>query len=215
MLLTPRAPFHDLAFRSYGLLMIDPPWPTEMRSAKGEAKSSVSHYGSMSFSAIAALPVADLMARDCLVFLWCTWPHLLHGGDPKRHYRDHDAARSHVGACIQAWGLRYVTGGCWLKRTSTGKPAFGPGYRVRSATEPFLICVKGAPWNSRRERNVIEGLAREHSRKPEEAYAWCERWAGEVRRVELFSRTNRPGWDTWGYERGKFDPVVHAEKRAA
>ncbi|NWG72780.1 MAG: DNA methyltransferase, partial [Parvularculaceae bacterium] len=41
-----------------------------------------------------------------------------------------------------------------------------------------------------------------------EAFAWCERWAGEVRRVELFSRQTRPGWDSWGFEAGKFDPVV-------
>lgn len=51
---------------------------------------------------------------------------------------------------------------------------------------------------------------REHSRKPEEAYTWCEQYLpGALRRVELFSRTSRPGWDTWGLEAGKFDPVVH------
>jgi N6-adenosine-specific RNA methylase IME4 len=27
-------------------------------------------------------------------------------------------------------------------------------------------------------------------------------------RVELFSRQSRPGWDTWGLEAGKLDPVV-------
>lgn len=207
-LLRPRAPFQQLAFGAYGLAMIDPPWPTEMRSEKGEEKSSVRHYGSMSFEAIAALPVADLLARDALVFLWCTWPLLLHGGDPKRHYRDHDAARSRVGECLKSWGLRYASGGVWLKRTASGKPAFGTGYRVRSSTEPFLIAIKGEPKNSRAERNIIEGLARQHSRKPEEAFAWCERWAGEVRRVELFSRQTRPGWDSFGFEAGKFDPVV-------
>ena len=202
-------PFGGLKPFSYDFLMVDPPWPTKMRSEKGEAKSFVRHYGAMSFEAIAELPVANLMARDCIVFLWCTFPHLLYGGDPERHYCDADAARSRVGECIRAWGLRYVTGGGWEKLTVTGKQRMGPGYRVRSVMEPFLLCVTGSPQNSKRERNLIKGLAREHSRKPEEAYAWAERYMPHARRAELFSRQSRPRWDTWGLEAGKFDPVVH------
>lgn len=29
-----------------------------------------------------------------------------------------------------------------------------------------------------------------------------------ARRLELFSRASRPGWDAWGLETGKFDPVT-------
>lgn len=207
-LLWARPPFEQLRASAYDLIMIDPPWLTKMRSPKGEAKSFSRHYGGMTFDAIAALPVGDLMARDCVVFLWCTWPHVLYGGDPERHYRDADASRSRVGECIKAWGLRYVTGGGWLKRTKNGKTAFGTGYRMRSSMEPFLLAIRGSPVNSRSERNIIEGLARQHSRKPEEAFAWCERYMPQARRLELFSRQTRAGWDTWGHEAGKFDPVV-------
>lgn len=192
----------------YDLAMVDPPWPTQMRSEKGEAKSSASHYGSMSIEEIKALPVGQLLKRDAFVFLWATWPLLLWGGEPKRHFADADASYSPPGACLKAWGLRYVSGGPWLKRTKNGKVAFGTGYRFRSATEPFLLGVNGAPKNSRSERNFIEGLAREHSRKPEEAYAFCERFVPGGTFCEIFSRTSRPGWDTWGLEAGKFDPVV-------
>jgi len=189
--------------------MVDPPWPTEMRSAKGEGKSFARHYGAMTFDAIAALPIGQLLKRDAVVFLWCTWPLLLDGGDAKRHFRDHNAGRSRVGECLQRWGLRYVTGGAWHKQTITGKTAFGTGYAVRSACEPFLIAKLGCPRHSRSERNLIAGLAREHSRKPDEAFAWCERYMGpHARLVELFSRENRPYWDSWGFETGKFDPVV-------
>lgn len=202
------APFEQLEEHAYGLIMADPPWHTRMRSERGEGKSFTKHYGAMSMDAIAQLPVPRLAASHCLLFLWCTWPLLLYGGDPTRHYRDADAARSPIGAVLKAWGFRYASGGGWTKRTKNGALAFGTGYRVRSTMEPFLIGVKGEPKNSRSMRNLIEGLAREHSRKPEEAFAWCERWAPGVRRVELFSRATRPDWDTWGYERGKFDPVV-------
>jgi N6-adenosine-specific RNA methylase IME4 len=207
-LLYARPPFDQLKAGAHELIMIDPPWLTKMRSAKGEGKSYARHYGGMTFEAIAALPVGDLMARNCMVFLWCTWPHVLYGGDPERHYRDADASRSRVGECIKAWGLRYVTGGGWLKLTKTGKRAFGTGYRARSSMEPFLLCIRGSPVNSRRERNIIEGLARQHSRKPDEAFAWCERYMPGARRLELFSRESRPGWDAWGYQAGHFDPVV-------
>lgn len=203
-----RPPFGQLKMFGYDLIMADPPWLTKMRSEKGEAKSSMAHYGSMSFADIAALPVGDLMSRDCVLFLWCTWPLMLYGGDPERHYTDANASWSPVGDVMVSWGCRYVSAGAWHKKTRHGKTSFGTGYRMRSACEPFLLGITGKPTTSRSERNLIEGLAREHSRKPEEAYAWCERYMPGARKLELFSRTSRPGWDTWGYEAGKFDPVV-------
>lgn len=208
-----RWPFAPLQPFSYDLIMIDPPWPTEMRSPKGEAKSSVSKYGAMSWADIAALPIGQLAAPDAVVWLWCTWPLMFYGGDPKKHFRDHDASNTPVGRVIKAWGPRYVTGGAWFKRTVTGKASFGTGYVLRSSCEPFLIAKFGKPFTTRKERNAFDGLAREHSRKPDEAFALCERWMPGARRVEIFSRQSRPGWDTWGYEAGKFDPVVHEHAR--
>lgn len=201
-------PFGRLKQFSYDFAMIDPPWPTKMRSEKGEAKSHARYYGSMSFRDIYALPAGQLLAPNSFVFLWCTWPLLLYGGDPERHYINSDASYSPQGRCLKEWGLRYVTGGAWFKRTVHGKPAFGPGYRARSSCEPWILGITGSPKNSKSARNSIEGHAREHSRKPEEAYRWAELYMPGARRLELFSRTSRPGWDTWGYEAGKFDPTV-------
>jgi len=208
-------PFGTLKQFSYDFIMVDPPWPTQMRSEKGEWKSHARYYGSMTWPAIEALPLGQLAAPNCMVFVWCTWPLLLHSGDPKRHFIDADASVSKVGRCVKAWGLRYVSGGSWFKRTVTGKPAFGPGYRVRSTCEPFLLAINGNPKHSKSHRNAIEGLRRAHSQKPEEAYAWAETYMPHARRAELFSRTPRPGWDTWGYEAGKFEPVITLQARAA
>jgi N6-adenosine-specific RNA methylase IME4 len=214
-LLSPRAPFQVLAFGAYDLADIDPPWPNQNRSPKGETKSSVAQYGRMSWEEIYGLPVADLLARNALVRLWATWPLLLHGGDVKRHYKGHDASISKIGACFKHWGLRYVTGGAWRKLTVHGKVAFPNGYRVRPSCEPFLLAVKGSPKTANNLRNIFDGLAREHSRKPDEGVEWLERLKPDAqRKVELFSRQNRPGWDSWGYEKGKFDPVVHFAEAA-
>lgn len=203
-------PFGAMRPFSYDLLMVDPPWPVKMRSARGETKSAAAKYGLMSIADIAALPIGQLGKRNSVILLWANGPLLLDGGDPDRHYRFADAAHSPAGQVIKTWGYRYVGIGAWFKRTSRGKPAFGTGYRLRSAMEPWLIGIMGNPATSRSARNAFEGLRREHSRKPEEAYAWCESYlpAG-ARFAELFARASRPGWDSWGHEAGKFDPVVH------
>jgi N6-adenosine-specific RNA methylase IME4 len=198
-----RWPFGSLRPFSYELIMADPAWRERMRSKKGELKSPERHYRTMTIAEIKAMPVNHLAAPDCVLFLWGVWPLMLHGGDPEHHFAGADASRSPIGEVMHAWGFRYVTGGAWHKKTRHGKTAFGPGYRARSSCEPFLLGIRGRPVNSRSERNLIEGLARAHSQKPEEAYAWCERYLPGARRAELFSRTARPGWDTWGDEAGK------------
>lgn len=203
-------PFDGLQRFGYEVIDIDPPWPTTMRSPKGEEKSSVRYYGAMPFAQIAALPVGELASKHCLIRLWCTWPLLLDGGDPRRHYAGADASRSHVGACLKAWGARYVTGGAWFKRTKTGKPVFSTGYVFRSACEPFLIGKIGAPVTTRSVRNMIDDLAREHSRKPELGYTALEQLMPDARRVTLFAPPHpREGWDVWGFAHGVYQPVIH------
>lgn len=180
-------PFGTLMPLSYGLIMADPPWTFATYSPKGHGKSAQKHYGCLSLADINALPVSQLAAPDCMLMLWATSPML-------------DVAFT----TMAAWGFRYVSQGQWIKRTTGGKLAFGTGYRMRSSSEPFLLGTIGNPKNSRSHRNVIDGLRREHSRKPEEAYAWAETYLPNARRAELFLRTPRPGWDGWGNETEKF-----------
>lgn len=185
-------PFGDLTPLSYGLIMADPPWSFDNFSAKGEAKNAKAQYACMGVEAIKALPVSQLAAPDCLLWLWATNPMLREGI-----------------ATLEAWGFTFKTAGHWVKRTSGGKLAFGTGYILRSAGEPFLIGTIGQPKTSRSVRSVVEGLAREHSRKPEESYIEAERLAiGTTKRLDLFSRQKRPGWDNWGNEAEKFETAA-------
>lgn len=172
----------------FDLIMADPPWRFQTRSAKGvTVKGAGGQYQTMTLAEIQGLPVADLAARDCVVWLWATNPML-----------------PEAISVLQAWGFAYKTAGHWSKKTVNGKQAFGTGYILRCAGEPFLIGTKGSPKCARNVRSVIEGPVREHSRKPEEAFAAAEALIPEARRIELFSRTDRPGWTTWGNEAGKF-----------
>lgn len=163
-------PFGQLTPMKYGAILVDPPWQYKMRSAKGQAKSPEAHYGTMSLDELKALPVNQLAAPSCLMFMWSTWPHLPQAME-----------------LLSAWGFAYSTGGAWVKRTPSGKPTFGTGYVLRSATEPFLVGRISTPdIGSRSERNLIEaeedltatlidGLRREHSRKPIEMRQMIER----------------------------------------
>jgi len=75
---------------------------------------------------------------------------------------------------------------------------------LRSAAEPFLLGTIGHPeYRSRSVRNLIVAPVREHSRKPDAMYEMIEALV-EGPYCELFSRTTRPGWDSWGNEVGKF-----------
>ncbi len=182
----PRAwPFGDLVPGAYDLIMADPPWRFELRSAAGEEKSPQAHYATMSLDEIARLPVADLAAPDCMLWLWGTAPML----------RDqYDIAA--------AWGFTPKSSGVWVKTTRNGKIGFGTGYILRNAHEPFIIATRGAPVTTRTVRSVVMGELREHSRKPDAAYRAAEQLMPHARRASLFERPIRPGWDGWGHEYG-------------
>lgn len=179
--------FADLTPLKYGLIMADPPWRFHNWSQAGEEKNAVSKYECMTLEDIKALPVHMLAAPDCLLWLWCTNPMLDVGFD-----------------VLKAWGFQFKTAGHWVKRTTSGKLHFGTGYILRSAGEPFLIGTIGKPACARNVRSVVDAQVREHSRKPDEAFAAAESLVPNVHRCELFSRQARPGWDVWGNQADMF-----------
>lgn len=181
-------PFGDLLPLRYRVILADPPWNYEMYSEKGTRKSPHAHYPCMTYGQLGALPVNHLAADSCVLAMWTTFPHLQMALD-----------------LFRAWGFTYKTGGAWAKRQKQGDGwAFGTGYHLRSAAELFLIGTIGRPAiNSRRERNLIIAPVREHSRKPDAMHAKLQAlYEGPY--CELFAREQRPGWDVWGNETGKF-----------
>jgi N6-adenosine-specific RNA methylase IME4 len=181
-------PFGNLQPASFSVIVADPPWRFATYSEKGRGKSADRHYRCMTLDGIKALPVARLAASDCALFLWATAPML-----------------PEALAVMAAWGFTYKSNLVWGKTTRFGKISFGTGYRIRNSHEHILIGTIGNPKNSRGERSLLMAQVREHSRKPDEFYEMVERWQPGARRLELFSRQSRPGWQHWGNETGKFD----------
>jgi N6-adenosine-specific RNA methylase IME4 len=177
--------------KKYGAIYADPPWSFKTYSAKGEDRSAKNHYGVMSLRQIMDMPVADLAAPDCALFLWVTMPQLIEGIN-----------------VMQAWGFRYKT--CafsWMKTNQKSEGLFtGMGYWTRSNAELCLLGTRGSPKRINKDvKQAILAPRREHSRKPDEVYERIERLV-KGPYLEIFSRTQRPGWDVWGNEVGKFQP---------
>ena len=74
--------------------------------------------------------------------------------------------------------FEFKTAGQWSKKTKHNKQAFGTGYILRCAGEPFLIGTRGKIKTTRSTRSVIEGPIREHSRKPDEVFTAAETQSG-------------------------------------
>ena len=51
----------------------------------------------------------------------------------------------------------------------------------------------------RTQVNLFSSRKREHSRKPDQLYEIIEQ-CSPGKRLELFARRKRPGWDVWGNE---------------
>jgi N6-adenosine-specific RNA methylase IME4 len=165
--------------RKYPVTLADPAWPYEVYDEEsGSARAAANHYPTMQLADICRLPVAELATPDAVLFLWATVPCLEQAFE-----------------VIRAWGFKYVSNFVWTK------DKIGLGHWVRNQHELLLIARRGnfpAPRECDRPPSVINAPRREHSRKPDEAYALIERMYPELPKIELFARYARPGWDAWG-----------------
>jgi N6-adenosine-specific RNA methylase IME4 len=69
----------------------------------------------------------------------------------------------------RAWGFKPISEIVWLKRYPSGKARIGTGYPVRTMHEPILVCTVGNP-RHHPFPSTFDGVARGHSRKPDEFY---------------------------------------------
>ena len=182
--------FDDLTMFGYDLIMADPAWEVETYSDAGHAKAPQAQYDCMPLSEIQALPVGHLASSNCLLWMWCIAPMIPQAIET-----------------VNKWGFKYSTMGSWVKTTARGKLCFGTGWRLRGCAEFFIIATVGNPKTTKGTRNALVSERREHSRKPESAYRAAEKLMPGARRVDLFSRETRAGWDNWGKERQKFNGI--------
>jgi N6-adenosine-specific RNA methylase IME4 len=180
--------FAELPPLSFDLIAADPPWRFRTWGEHNQTKSASRHYDLMTTDDIKELPVGGLAQRDCLLMLWATGAMLPQALD-----------------VMAAWGFKYKSLMSWRKMTPAGKVRMGTGYWTRSMHEPILLGTLGNPTKVSGFPSIFDGIAREHSRKPDEFFDLVEKHTTGLRRLELFSRESRPNWTAWGNETGKLD----------
>lgn len=168
----------------YSTIVADPPWHYPVTGSgdsqrgvnpkgQGPRKAALPYTG-MSLDSIKALPVADLAAPDARLFMWVTNRYLRHAWD-----------------VVEAWGFqpqdRVLV---WCKAPRATTPV---------TTEFVLLAKRGKPprmpWHSTTWFQWPHQRA--HSVKPAAFMDLVEDWC-EAPFLELFCRTPRFGWDSWG-----------------
>ena len=171
----------------YNVILADPPWKYQFWSpAQKGTRRAENHYEVMELQDICNLPINDMTADNCVLFMWATWPLL---------YESQEV--------IKAWGFEYKTlAWVWVKAKRSGFGFFtGMGFYTRANTEPCLLAVKGSmPVAVHDIQALIYSSIREHSRKPDEQYHKIESLYPDCNYLELFARQERPGWDVFGNE---------------
>ena len=165
----------------FEVAVVDPPWPIEhhQRSVRPN-QPGLPPYPTMSVEEIAALEV-PVQNGHC--WLWTTNGFL------------RDAFE-----VLEAWGFEYRSTFVWHKNTGF-QTLSGPQYRA----EFILHGVKGdaPPFADRKQFfTVFDGKNEGHSIKPGVFYDLLDRVHGDCRKVDVFARSQRDGWATWGNEAG-------------
>lgn len=180
----------------FGCILADPPWA--FRTFGGETmtphRSAADHYQTVTTADLGLLPVAASAAKDCALFMWVVDSHL-----------------AEALTLASAWGFEFKT--CafvWVKSKRGGWAVPGFGYWTRKQTEQCWLFTRGSPKRlGKGVEQIIHCPRGAHSAKPDLQYERIEALVGGPR-LELFARSERPGWTAWGDEVGARDGRLFA-----
>lgn len=164
----------------YRVLVLDPPWKYGNRVEDATHRGR-NQYPDMSLEEIAALPVPALAEEDAVLWLWTT-----------------NVFIEEALALVRGWGFEKKTILTW------DKVNLGLGDYLRNVTEHCILATKGRPLLTlTNQTTLIREKRREHSRKPEAFYSLVESLCPGSK-LEMFARTPRGNWASWGAETEKF-----------
>lgn len=190
----------------FACILADPPWafktrdnaPDALPTSKKPRRHGDRHYMTTQTEDLMRIPVGDVAAKDCALFMWVVDSHF-----------------TQAMALGEAWGFKFNT--CafvWVKSKLGGWPHVGMGFWTRKQTEQCWLFTRGSPRRlSKGVEQIIWCPRGAHSAKPDQQYDAIERLVGGPR-LELFARSARPGWSAWGNEVGVRDGRLFAERAA-
>jgi N6-adenosine-specific RNA methylase IME4 len=159
------------------IVYADPPWSYGNVMPDGTSEPR-DHYPVMDLKAICAIPVREWVADDAVLFLWVTAPIL------EESFQ-----------VVRAWGFEYKASFVWDKI----KHNMGHYNSVRH--EILLICTRGSCQPDKQQLfDSVQSIERgKHSQKPIEFYDIIETLYTHGRKLEMFARAARDGWDVYGH----------------
>lgn len=168
---------------AYDVIVIDPPWDMQKIERDVRPNQVAFDYPTMTEEELMEFGVSSIAADDSHLFCWTTHKFLP------------SALR-----LIEAWGFRYVMTMVWHKPGGF-QPIGLPQYNCEFA----VYARKGSPRfiDTKSFFACFEAPRREHSRKPDEFYDVVRR-VTDGRRIDVFSRETREGFDQFGNEATKF-----------
>lgn len=166
----------------YQIIVVDPPWEVKKITHKERPKQVDMDYPMMSLDEIQSLPIGSLASDNSWCFLWTTQKYLF-------------SSKS----IIESWGFNLLLTMVWEKTygRSAGMPLFG----FRWNGEFILTGYKGKKemWPKRSLIPAVFSAENiRHSHKPDKFYKMIEPLGD--RRLDIFSREKREGWDCIGNE---------------
>lgn len=163
----------------YSVIYADPAWPVGSIVMDKWESPIDEKYPTMSIDDIKNLPINELSADDCSLFIWTTHTFLP------------DCLN-----IIKEWGFKYFCLITWNK--GSGWTQFG----FHKMTEFLLYAYKGK-MNIDQYGKAIPTLISEnkttHSKKPDSIRELIKSKTPEGR-LELFARDKYEGWEAWGNE---------------
>ncbi len=179
--------FPPLPTQQYSVIYADPPWDYKGQlqhagTGSQDTGGALRHYSTVALDDLKALPVSDIAANDCLLFMWATNPHLDQAIDLGK-----------------AWGFAWATVAfVWDKQR------VNPGYYTMSQCELCLVFKRGkipTPRGARNVRQLVQAPRTTHSTKPAEVRHRIDAMFPAMPKIELFARGTAPtGWHFWGTE---------------
>lgn len=168
---------------AYDVIVIDPPWEMQKIERDVRPNQVAFDYPTMNEEELIAFDVPSIAADNCHLYCWTTHKHL-----PM-------ALR-----LIDAWGFRYVMTHVWHKPGGF-QPIGLPQYNCEFA----IYARRGSPKfiDTKAFSACFEAPRKEHSRKPNEFYDLIKR-VTDGKRVEVFSRETREGFEQFGNETDKY-----------
>jgi N6-adenosine-specific RNA methylase IME4 len=156
----------------YSTIVADPPWRFGSFTKADPAKQ----YSTMSLDEIRAMPVGTIAATDAHLWLWGV-----------------NGLMEEAFTVVRAWGFKPVTMVTWCK------PAPGVGHYLRNNTEHIVFATRGKPMtpDDKPLSTWYVWPRAAHSAKPSGFGDLVER-VSPGPYVELFARSPRLGWDSWG-----------------